>query len=305
MVDSMLPYIEKPTSTDARLVSSTGLRAAVRRSTIGVLVRSSHGTQIARSTTEATARTRVVSLVQPQWLPLVTGSRKATSARDSRTAPTPSKDPGVRRVDSGTTSGMATSMAAAIAAETQNNACQLVCAEIRPASGRPAADPMPRVADMRATAPPTRSRGSSSRMIEMPTGMSAAAKPCRARPATTTASVPPRAPSTDPRIWSTRQTSIIRRLPCMSASRLTMGVATALVSRVAVTSQDASSAVVCSRVGNSGSSGTIRVCCSATIVPVRASTVVTRVGLARLRCSAARVVVGAAVTRASRAGKEW
>ena len=62
---------------------------------------------------------------------------------------------------------------------------------------------------------------------------------------------------------------IISRLPNMSASLDMIGVATALVSSVAVTSQDASSGLTPRMAGNSGSSGTTIVCCSATTVPDR------------------------------------
>lgn len=54
---------------------------------------------------------------------------------------------------------------------------------------------------------------------------------------------PPTAASTDPATMTAKQTTIILRLPYMSALREMMGVATALASKVAVTSQDASSAV--------------------------------------------------------------
>ena len=63
------------------------------------------------------------------------------------------------------------------------------------------------------------------------------------------------------------QTIIISRLPNMSASRATTGVATAQVSRVAVTSQEASSAEIANSSAKLGSSATTRVCCSETVVP--------------------------------------
>jgi hypothetical protein len=61
----------------------------------------------------------------------------------------------------------------------------------------------------------------------------------------------------------------------MSASRDTTGVATAAVSKVAVTSQDTLSAETPSRSWKPGSSGTTIVCCSDTVVPARESTVIT------------------------------
>ncbi len=63
------------------------------------------------------------------------------------------------------------------------------------------------------------------------------------------------------------QTTIISRLPNMSASLDMIGVATALDSRVAVTSHDASSADTPRMAGKSGNNGITIVCCSATTVP--------------------------------------
>jgi hypothetical protein len=68
------------------------------------------------------------------------------------------------------------------------------------------------------------------------------------------------------------QISSIRRLPTMSASRPTIGTATAAVSRVAVTIHAVSAAGAPSRRGNCGTSGTTSVCCSETVMPTSAST---------------------------------
>ena len=128
---------------------------------------------------------------------------------------------------------------------------------------------MPSVALINATADGTFSRGNSSRRMLMPTGMSAAPKPCSARPVTTSAKLGPSAATTDPVTVTSRQSTIIRRLPIMSARRETIGVATAPTSRVEVTSQDALSVEVPRISGKSGSNGTTSVCCSATTVPHR------------------------------------
>src|ERR1700712_770066 len=71
----------------------------------------------------------------------------------------------------------------------------------------------------------------------------------------------------DPTVIATMHTIIISRLPNMSANRDMIGVATALVSRVAVTSHDASSELTPRMPGKSGSNGTTMVCCNATTVP--------------------------------------
>ena len=64
-----------------------------------------------------------------------------------------------------------------------------------------------------------------------------------------------------------KQTTIMRRLPNMSASRETVGIATALVSSVAVMSHDALDGEVSKIFGRSPTSGMISVCCSDTNVP--------------------------------------
>ena len=78
---------------------------------------------------------------------------------------------------------------------------------------------------------------------------------------------PPTAATIDPTVIATMHKIIISRLPNMSASRDMIGVATALVSKVAVTSQEASSELTPRMPGKSGSNGTTRVCCNATTVP--------------------------------------
>src|SRR6185436_394137 len=114
-------------------------------------------------------------------------------------------------------------------------------------------------------------------------GINAEANPCRARPATSGTRLAAEAARIEPATMASMETSIIRRLPTMSASRDTIGVATAPVSRVAVTSQETLSAEACRIVGKSGSKGTTRVCCSATTVPLTHRTVViAQAGIERL-----------------------
>jgi len=73
----------------------------------------------------------------------------------------------------------------------------------------------------------------------------------------------------------------------MSALRETMAVATALERRVAVTSQEASSAVTPRIPGKSGRSGTTNVCISTTSVPLTGRTAVMADGDGRRRGSGA------------------
>jgi hypothetical protein len=113
-------------------------------------------------------------------------------------------------------------------------------------------------------------------MMLIPTGIRAAAKPCRERPATRAMKLPAlRAATSEPTVIKMMHTSIISRFPYMSASLATIGVATAAVSSVAVTNQEMSSAETCSRRWNPGSSGMTMVCCSDTVVPASDSTVIT------------------------------
>ena len=155
-----------------------------------------------------------------------------------------------------------------------------------PESGSPSALPMPSVALMRATAETTFSRGSSSRMMLMPTGIRDAARPWKARPTSSIPKVPPTAAIKEPMTMVTMATTIMRRLPNISARRDTMGVAMALVNSVMVTSQEVFSGEVLRIFGKSGSSGTTMVCCSATTVPARqriAMTKEVRLGAAAVR----------------------
>ena len=135
---------------------------------------------------------------------------------------------------------------------------------------------MPSVALIKAIADDTFSFGSSSRMIEMPTGISADENPCSARPTISRTKLPALSAATsEPTAISRMQTIIISRLPYMSASRATTGVATAEVSSVAVISQEASSEEIASSSAKLGSRATTRVCCSETVVPARQSTPMT------------------------------
>ncbi len=134
--------------------------------------------------TTAVTRNRPTTcwLAHPQEPPLEIPSNRAVSAIDSSSAPMKSNLPFVRTVDSETSSSTPTISSAPVAADVQKMACQPNCSKMMPDNGSPSAAPIPRVALIRATAEPTFSFGSSSRMMLIPIGMSAAAKPCSARP---------------------------------------------------------------------------------------------------------------------------
>lgn len=129
-----------------------------------------------------------------------------------------------------------------------------------------------------AVAEPSRSAGSSSRMMLMPSGMTPADRPCNARPTIIGARDSLSAAVTDPATSITTLTSSIRRLPYMSPSRPIIGVATAAASRVAVTAQAVSDAGAFRRLGSSGTIGMTRVCISETTIPPKASTATTTFG---------------------------
>ena len=111
----------------------------------------------------------------------------------------------------------------------------------------------------------------------IPTGIRAAEKPCSERPVSNTTKLPALSAATsDPTVINAMQTSIINRLPWLSANLATTGVATAEVTRVAVTSQDTLSVEMCISSWKPGSSGITMVCCKETVVPARQSTATTR-----------------------------
>ena len=120
----MFAYMEKPTRMEAMFVSSTGLRAEVRRSTMGWLTRSSYGNQTASNTTVPMNKRITGSLLQPHSPPLEMASSKAVSAPVSNTAPTASNLPLVRTADSGTTASTAMMSSTPMMAEIQKMACQ-------------------------------------------------------------------------------------------------------------------------------------------------------------------------------------
>ena len=127
---------------------------------------------------------------------------------------------------------------------------------------------------------PTRSAGSTSRMMLMPSGITPSAAPCSTR-ATISSSTPgASAPSAEPTVISPSATSSIRRLPYMSPSRPSSGAQTAPATRVAVTSQATVAVEVDSSCGNCGSSGTTSVCIRETVTPHEASTPITNAGRA-------------------------
>ena len=143
---------------------------------------------------------------------------------------------------------------------------------------------MPSEALIIATAEPRRSDGSSSRMMLIPSGITAADRPCSVRPMIAGRRLSARAVTTDPATRTTRLISSIRRLPNMSPSRPTVGVATAAASSVAVITQAVSALDAFSSVGSWGTSGMITVCISATTMPANASTATTAFGRT-VRCA--------------------
>jgi hypothetical protein len=178
----------------------------------------------------------------------------------------------VRTADSGTSATTSTAATAPNTADTQNSTCQSVCSASSAAAGRPSAPPTPSEALINAVAPLSRSAGSSSRMMLIPSAITPAASPCIARPITIGVSALLSAQTTEPATSTARLTSSILRLPYMSPSRPTTGVATAPASSVAVIAQAVSDAGALSSSGSFGTSGMTSVCMSETTTPANAST---------------------------------
>lgn len=163
------------------LVISTGRRADVRRSTSGWPVFSSQTAQAEKASRVTAKDVTVHRPVQPHACPLEMPSNKAVKAIKSETAP--------REIE---TSWCPDSRLRSDHhdEDEHHEGHRKTCPEHRlptkPAveqsrQRRPTAAPTPSVALIRATAPPMRSGGSWSRMVEIPMGISAGAKPCSAR----------------------------------------------------------------------------------------------------------------------------
>jgi hypothetical protein len=205
-------------------------------------------------------------------------SSRQTSATDRPAAPTRSNRPPVRTLDSGTSVATSTVTTAPSAAAVQNSTCQSVFSTRSADAGRPSAPPTPSDALINAVAEPSRSAGSSSRMMLMPNGITPAAAPCSTRPMIIGSRLDDRAATNEPATSRTRLNSSIRRLPYMSPRRPTTGVATALASSVAVITQVVSAGSAWRSSGSWGTSGITRVCMSETTMPPRASTTTTTFG---------------------------
>ena len=140
-------------------------------------------------------------------------------------------------------------------------------------SGRPMAPPTPRVALIEAIAVPVMCGGVTSRIRLMPTGMKPIARPCRVRPTSIGVSESESAQMTEPTSSTAALTESTRCLPNMSASRPATGIATAAPSRVAVITQEALAADVCSSCGSSPWMGRTRVCISEALRPPKHRTI--------------------------------
>ncbi len=259
---------------------------------MGVATRSSYAPQSRATTTAVTSSPTVRVEPQPQSAPWVTASSRQTSAPVRPSAPTASKRPRLRKGDSGTQRSTSTMSMRPITPETQNMVCQSKFSTTRAATGRPMAAPIPSVELISATADRTRAGGSSSRRMLMPSGTTAIAAPCRARPVISTPMWELIAHRTEPTTSTPSEATSTRRLPYMSPTRPRTGVKTAPVRRVTVTSQLAAVGVAPVSSGMCGSSGTTIVCMTATTTPQKASTPTAKRGCGALTSG----VAGAAGT---------
>ena len=147
----------------------------------------------------------------------------------------------------------AASSRAARIADIQNRACQSKVCATQAESGRPIAPPTPSVALSDAIAVLVMCGGVTSRISAMPTGMNPMAMPCRARPASIGVSVDESAQTTEPTTRIETLATITRCLPYRSPSRPLIGIVTAAVSSVTVTTQPALATDVSRSPGRPGS----------------------------------------------------
>jgi AcrR family transcriptional regulator len=139
-----------------------------------------------------------------------------------------------------------------------------------PVRSIPAAPPTPRVALTIPIAVITFSRGNTSRIVPMASGITAVETPCSARPAISTPSEPATAQSSDPATSSAMASTSIFFLPYMSPSRDSSGVATAPASSVAVNTHVTADTDVWNAPISRGSSGSTSVCMTDTTRPAMA-----------------------------------
>ena len=169
------------------------------------------------------------------------------------------------------------------AAQTQNTLCQLNTPVRTPASGRPMPPPIPSVALTRATPWLVFSGGSTALARLIPNGSTAMPNPCMARPMTRTSTLGESAAMIEPNSIMFSETTIMRRLPCMSPRRPITGLAIAPLSTAAVATQEMLPAEVCSSSGRMGSSGSATVWLIDTRAPQYPSTAIVRPGR-EVRC---------------------
>lgn len=259
-------------ATEAMLVSRMGLLISTSRSISAFDARRSYFHHATAEITNATNRPTVSGRVQPHSAPLDTGSNRNARTAVSPSAPTASKRPPARVSLSGTYLRIAAPQVSAVAALTQNSACQLTCWAITAAKGSPSAPPTPRDALIAPIDEPSRSGGTMSRMIDTPTAMVPRPRPCSPRPSRNGSRLVASAQTTDPSATAAMLATRTRRLPNMSPRRPAIGVATAPTSSVIVSVHDALLDEVWTSSGSWGMSGTMMVCISATTMPPAQST---------------------------------
>ena len=263
----------KPTAIAARLVSSTGSLAVVRRSTSGSSCRSSNHAHSSRTRTPPTMQPMVRVLPQPHSLALEMPRRKATSPTVSPTAPGTSRRPGLASWTWGTTRATRSEITAAQPAATQKSVCQSPTSTIQADRGSPIAPPTPSVALIAAIEVAAISGGVNSRMKAMPTGMKPMERPCIPRPTSIGARESEKAQISEPTIRIRELATSTRCLPTRSATRPAIGIATAAASSVAVITHAAFAADVERSEGSSDWIGIIIVWVSEALSPPRHRTV--------------------------------
>ena len=253
----------KPSSMATVLVVQTPRIRIIRMSTRGWVLRDSLRTHSTRKTAPATNRPTVLTDSQCHTAVWLTATSTAPRPTDINAAPVQLTRPATRMGDSGTRKWMATVAATSGINGTQNRSWTDPWSTIGPASTTPAPPPTPASAAMMPTAPATRSRGNSSRMIPNDSGNTPPAAPWKIRPMSITVSDVASAETTVARQSTTSTITSSRSLPYMSPSRPISGVAIDALSRYAVSTQLTELTEVCSSRWKSGIAGATSDCSSA------------------------------------------
>ena len=265
-----------PSRNAARLVVHTPARAIIRMSTSGSSLESSRRTHPVSSAAPAPSRPSMRAEVSVHTLASLTATSSAARPAIISTAARRSIRPGVRTGDGGTQRTSPDPSPASSPSGSQNSQRQPTAATTGPAMTSPSPAPIPSSDETTPIAPGIWSRSSSSRSTPKASGNTAPPAPWATRPASITdrhgasahTSVP--APSVATTIRS------IRSLPCMSPRRPSVGVSSAVASRLTVSIHVPLDGAQPSAWSMRGRAGTTAAWATANTAPTRARTATVR-----------------------------